>query len=104
MEKITDNGIEYKKTDSGTCYYSDTPDLVIDICEQAIRNRSRVKIRYKPGYEDFTGYTKDGLNVTMYIGRSTGQIKIPLHICNSRSRGGTALSTNLIDQIQIIKK
>ena len=92
----------YITTTSGTSYRPDTKQNIIDICEQAIYRRQRVKIKYKDGFEDFTGYTRDGLNVTMYIGRSTGNIKIPLHIPSRRSTGGAELSTNLIEAIKLI--
>lgn len=86
---------------NGTSYHEDTKQYVIDICDIAIKTRQRVQIRYKKDYEDYTGYTKDGLNVSMYIGRSTGTIKIPLHIPSTRSYGGCGLSTNLIESIYI---
>lgn len=98
---ISPSGRQYLQTDSGTCYHIDTPGHIINTIEKAIYTRKRVHVTYKDGFEDFTGYTKDGLNVSMYIGRSTGTIKIPLHICSSRSIGGPALSTDLIKSIYI---
>lgn len=82
-----------------THYHLNTPRDIIDKLEYARINRRRVTLKYKEGYEDFTGYTKDGLKVHMWIGRSTGNIKIPLHIASTRSRGGAALCTDLIEKI-----
>ncbi len=102
MKTITSqSGRQYIQTESGTCYHTETPEHIINTIEKAIKTRKRVHVTYKDGFEDFTGYTKDGLNVSMYIGRSTGTIKIPLHICSSRSIGGPALSTDLIKSIYI---
>lgn len=84
---------------NGTSYHENTPDSIIEKLEYARINRRRVTLRYKKGYEDYTGYTKDGLTVHMYIGRSTGSIKIPLHIASTRSHGGPALSDDLIEEV-----
>lgn len=86
---------------NGTSYHVETPQDIINKLEYARENRKRVLVTYKEGWEDFTGYTKDGLNVHMYIGRSTGSIKIPLHISSSRSIGGGALSDNAIIRVII---
>jgi len=79
----------------------ETPQDIIEKLEYARINRKRVLVTYKEGWEDFTGYTKDGLNVHMNIGRSTGTVKIPLHIISSRSTGGYALSDKAIIKVII---
>ena len=84
---------------NGTSYGIDTPDDIINKLEYARINNRRVKLIYKTGYEDFTGYTRDGLTVSMYIGRSNGNTKIPLHIPSTRSYSGPALSTYCIEKI-----
>lgn len=89
------------KVYNGTSYHIDTPQEIVERLEYARVNRKRVLITYKKGYEDFTGYTKDGLNVHMYIGRSTGTVKIPLHIISSRSRGGAGLCDDLIEKVTL---
>ena len=89
------------KVYNGTSYHIDTPQEIVERLEYARVNNKRVLITYKKGYEDFTGYTKDGLNVHMYIGRSNGKVKIPLHIVSSRSRGGVALLDDVIENIVI---
>lgn len=97
---LTNNTEKYKVIND-TSYNIDTDNNIIRLLEEARTGRKRVKITYKKGYEDFTGYTKDGLNVSMYIGRSNGTNKIPLHIMSIRSHGGSALSTNLIEKVII---
>lgn len=84
---------------NGTSYPIETPMDIISKLEYARQNNRRVKLVYKDGYGDFTGYTKDGLTVSMYIGRSSGTIKVPLHLPQRRSYSGPALSTNLIKEI-----
>lgn len=101
MEIKQFNERSYKVTASNTWYHIDTPNEIINTIERAIYGKYRVKIKYKDGFEDFTGYTKDGLNVSMYIGKSNGSVKIPLHIPNKRSYSGGGLSTNLIESIEI---
>jgi hypothetical protein len=61
----------------------------------AINTRKRIKIVYKAGWEDFSGYHGgDGLHHSLYVGKSGGVRKIPLHIYNKKSHGGPALITN----------
>lgn len=86
---------------NGTSYDTRTPEHIIHVIDQAIQTRKRVVLKYKEGYEDFTGYTKDGLTVHMYIGRSCGSVKIPLHIVSTRSSGGAGLLDCAIEWIKI---
>lgn len=90
-----------KKIIEGIEFHKDTPEHICQTILRAIRERRRVKIKYKEGFEDFTGYTKDGLNVSMWIGRSTGTVKVPLHIPRRDSIGGPALSDHLIESIKL---
>lgn len=93
---------QYFVSPSGTYYGIETKQEVISLIEFAISTRCRVKIKYKDGYNDFTGYTKDGLNVRMNIGRSCGPVKVPLHLPRKHSIGGCMLSTELIEKIELL--
>ena len=85
--------INYFECD-GVWFTKDTDLKFAKFCVEAIKNRRRVRINYKNGFEDFSGYHGgDGLHHTMYIGKSTGTKPIALHICNNRSLGGEALLT-----------
>lgn len=89
------------KVVNGTSYHLETPDDVVQVLEDAKKNRTRVRIFY--------GDTKTGLDwmeendVIGTIGRSCGTTKIPLLIKNSNSIGGGAILTNCIVRITIDK-
>jgi hypothetical protein len=91
------NKIKYRQLESGTCYHLETPEAVVDYLEEAHINRYRLRL--------FFGDTKTGRDwgeendVTGYVGRSTGTIKIPLLIHNNRSMGGGAILDHCIVKI-----
>lgn len=81
---------------NGTSYNEGTPQQVIDVLEIVMKSRTRIKI----------DYGKDGISwgevndITGYIGRSTGTVKIPLLVHNTRSLGGGSILTDCIIQIK----
>lgn len=105
MEYFTDklsngNEIKYKRLDSGTCYHADTPQAVVNVLECAREGRYRLRV----WLGDKSGKSWNEENETTgYIGRSTGQIKIPLLVNNRRSYGGVALLDDCIVKIVDIK-
>ena len=97
-EKLSNgNTIVYKRVESGTCYHWDTPEEVVMILEAARNGGYRLRF--------FLGDSKTGRDwneendVVGYIGRSTGSIKIPLLIHNSRSMGGGAMLDDCLVKI-----
>lgn len=83
---------------NGTSYHAETPAAVIEVLERARLNRNRLHISYG---DAVTG--KDWLeefDVTGYLGRSTGPIKVPLLIANRRSLGGGAILDHCIVRIR----
>jgi len=89
------------KVVNGTSYHKETKDEVIEVLENARAKRTRLHFEF--------GDPKTGKNwneendVDGYIGRSTGIIKIPLLIKNSRSTGGGVLLDNCIIAIYTSK-
>ena len=84
-----------------TTYNKDTRKKVIDILENAIDTRKRVRVFYgdtKNGRDWLEEYGTIGR-----IGRSCGENKIPILIANSRSLGGGALLDDCIVKITIDK-
>jgi len=83
---------------NGTSYHLETPDEVVRVLENARTNRTRLHVSLgetKTGrdwLEEFESYG--------YIGRSTGSIKVPLMIHNSRSLGGGAILDHCIVRIR----
>jgi len=71
---------------NGTSYSYKTTDKVISIIERCRLNETRIIL----DYGDVTTGTSwdETFDITGYIGRSTGNIKIPLLIYNKRSLGG----------------
>ena len=87
---------KYKVVD-GTSYHKETNDLLIKTLENARKNNIRIVVDY--------GDVKTGKswgeqhNITGYVGRSTGSIKIPLLVYNTRSLGGGALLDHCIIKV-----
>jgi hypothetical protein len=96
------NTIKYKITPDGTAYHQDTPDALVAILERLRENKTRVRI--------YLGDSKTGqdweeqFDVFGTIGRSTGRIKIPLMVANSRSMGGGGLLDDCIVKIEYANK
>lgn len=83
---------------NGTSYHAETSQEVINALETARNNRLRIRIYY--------GDVKTGIcwneehDIFGYVGRSSGEIKIPLLVSNSRSYGGCALLDHCILKIR----
>lgn len=83
---------------NGTSYHVETPVAVIDVLERARQSRTRIHISYGD-----TGTGKDWLeefDITGYLGRSMGPVKVPLLIANRRSLGGGAILDHCIVRIR----
>ena len=86
------------KVVNGTSYHEETPQEVINCLEHARANDIRLRI-----YLGDTATGKcwnDEHDIFGYINRSTGTIKIPLFIANSRSLGGGGLLDHCILKIK----
>ena len=104
MEYFTqklDNGniIEYQIVD-GTYYHKQTPQDLIKVLEHNRNTHTRIKIYYG---DVKTGKAWGDVE-TGYIGRSTGDVKIPLVVYNSRALGGGALLDHCIVKIEVANK
>jgi hypothetical protein len=78
------------KVVNGTFYDPETPDEVCQVLEQARERRKRLAIAYQAESAPEFGY----------VGRSTGPVKAPLLIHNSRSMGGGVICTRIIVEIR----
>lgn len=91
---------DYKEVD-GIFYKLETPDDLISVLNNCYKNDIRIIVDY--------GDTKTGkswgevCDIIGYIGRSTGEIKIPLLVYNNRCFGGGALLDNHIIGIKTTK-
>jgi len=81
---------------NGDFYFTEDTDInFMNFINKAYKQHARVVIEYHEGFENFSRYHGgNGLKHSMYIGKSCGQIKIPLEICRKDSMGGQALLTN----------
>ena len=83
---------------NGTSYDAQTNKNVIEHLENAYRTQSRIIITYG---DVATGESwGDTSMIEGYIGRSTGQNKVPLLIASNRSTGGPALLDSAIIRIR----
>ena len=86
---------------NGTSYRNETNKNVIDTLEMCRKNDIRIIVDY--------GDVKTGRSwgeihdITGYVGRSTGSVKIPLLVYNKRCYGGGALLDNCIIKISTTK-
>jgi len=91
---LKNKDMEKYKEVNGTSYDVRTSDKVINVLENCRRNNTRVVLDY--------GDTKTGeswnevYDVTGRLGRSTGNIKIPILLHNSKSIGGGAILNHCI--------
>jgi hypothetical protein len=74
---------------NGTSYDARTPDAVVRALENARLNNWRVRVFYGDA-ETGRAWPEEN-DVAGTVGRSTGRVKIPLLIANSRSHGGPGL-------------
>jgi len=81
---------------NGTSYNEGTPKKVIQVLEKVKYDGTRIKLDYGTDGKSWGEY----YDITGTIGRSTGTVKIPLLIHNSRSTGGGGILTDRIIQIK----
>ncbi|MFA5346540.1 MAG: hypothetical protein WC294_00215 [Methanoregula sp.] len=99
-EKLS-NGrtITYNRLENGTCYNAKTNLELVGRLDSARRGGARVRLFY--------GDTSTGKDwheehdITGKLGRSTGTIKIPILLNNSRSSGGPAILDYCIVKLMI---
>jgi len=95
------DGKDYKVVNE-TWYSEKTPDNIVTKLET---HRLRgTRIRFHWGDKETGKDWGDTYDVEGRIGRSTGQIKIPLLINNSRSMGGGAILTDSIVKMRYANK
>lgn len=90
---------------NGTSYHEQTPQEVCNVLERVRQSRTRIRIDL--GYTDNAPEGKqvgqswgEIHDVTGYVGRSTGKVKIPLLVHNSISMGGGGILDHRIIQIK----
>lgn len=84
---------------NGTSYHIETPVAVVQVLERARQNRTRIHVSYG---DATTG--RDWLeewDITGFVGRSIGPVKVPLLIANRRSLGGGAILDHCIVRIRL---
>ena len=86
--------MQYIRSDSGTSFEKGTPAEVVDVLERARKQGFRVRI-WLGDKSTGRAWTEDA-DVTGYVGRSTGPIRVPLLLAQRRSQGGPAILTNAI--------
>lgn len=94
------NGGRYKIY-NGTWYCFTTPNRVIQILDNAMNKHERIRIFYgdKETGRDWCEF----FDTIGYVGRSYGNVKIPLLIKNSRSMGGPCILDGSIVKVTIDK-
>ena len=94
IEIKSSHGKDYKVTETGTFYSTSTPNELIEVLERISKGRMRCKFYYGD-IETGRDYAEESDKIGT-IGRSTGEIKIPLFIATPRSRGGGQLFENIV--------
>ena len=83
---------------NNTAYHSETPAAVVRILENKRQSRDRIRMFY--GDQQTGKDWKEEWDNIGRIGRSTGNVKIPLLIKTARSRGGSGILDHCIVKIQ----
>lgn len=84
---------------NGTIMHAETPAAVAEALERARATGERVRIWMgDPETGEDWGEEND---VTGKVGRSTGQVKIPLLLANKRSTGGGPILTQYIIRLKV---
>jgi hypothetical protein len=86
------------KTINNTSYHIDTNDKVIEVLERCRMNNTRIVIDY--GNVETKESWNEVNDVSGYVGRSTGNVKIPLLVYNNRSIGGSGILSHCILSIK----
>lgn len=84
---------------NGTAYHADTSERVIKALESARASRARIRVWY--GDTNTGKAWAEENDVLGYVGRSTGNVKIPLLVHNRGSFGGGAILDHCIVRIDI---
>ena len=92
------------KVINGTTFHTETPIAVCNILNDAISSRLSKRIRIFFGDKETGKDWNEFYDTIGYVGRSTGLIKIPLMIHNTRSTGGGAILDHCIVKITVDKK
>jgi len=93
MQIIKTEHNTYKEIE-GTFFHFETPERLCHVLNRARDNRTRIVVDYG---DVKTGQSwNETCDVSGYIARSTGTIKVPLLVHNSRSHGGTAMLDHCI--------
>lgn len=94
---IVKDGIKSFKQVNQICYDGQTLNTVIEVLDKAQKDRTRITVDY--GNVETGKSWGEIHDITGYVGRSTGIIKIPLLVYNSRCMGGGALLDDSIVKI-----
>lgn len=101
LAKIQLGSNKYLCTTNGTCYHANTKRAMITQLETL--RASRIRCRFHWGDATTGKDWCDRYGITGTIGRSTGEMKVPLLIYNKRSIGGGAILTHCIVKITAAK-
>lgn len=96
---ITSHGIRYKIDELGTAFHEDTADEVVNLIE-AFKSSGKRAIFHLGDAKTGRDWEESPTEITGTIGRSGGDIKIPLLIKKSTSRGGASLLDNCIVKVE----
>ena len=87
---------------NGTHYNDGTPEEVVEVLERARRDGARIRVHY--GDVETGKDWMDELGVEGTVGRSGGEVKVPLLIARADSTGGGSILTDRIVRIRYASK
>lgn len=83
-----------------TSFHHETPTKVITLLETFCKVETRIRIEYG---DQKTGKSWGDI-LTGYVSRSSGRMRVPILVPNSRSRGGPAILDHCIVRISYANK
>lgn len=88
---------------NGTFYHEQTDEKVVQVLDRFMHDRD-TRLRFCFGDADSGKDWEEDLDIIGYIGRSTGDIKIPILLHSKRSSGGGAILDHCIVKIEYANK
>ncbi len=101
--RVWHNGAITLVESDGTFYHEQTDEKVVQVLNRFMHDRD-TRLRFCFGDADSGKDWEEEMDTVGYIGRSIGDVKIPILLYNKRSSGGGAMLDHCIVKIEYANK
>lgn len=102
-KRIFKNGAVILIEFNGTFYHEQTDEKIIRVLDRFMHDRD-TRLRFCFGDADSGKDWEEEMDIVGYVGKSTGDIKIPILLYSKRSHGGGAILDHCIVKIEYANK